>query len=256
MALGLIGAFFVLAQQQGQTSAAPAPLYNTVKQKLMEGKQVFGGTLLTGDIEAAQKMAGSGFDFLWIEMQHSPMTYETAAKIIEACKGLPAIPFLRVPDATESDIQKATDIGALGIIVPMVDTPEKVQAAVRFAKFPPIGRRSTGSMQAPSIWGKDYRQTANENMMVVAMIETPEGVKNASKIAEVPGVDIVFAASSDLSYFSNSKQGEPFYESLVIQIRDATLKAGKWLGGPGAWAAREGFKFFQGRPSPPAKSGS
>ena len=233
-------------QTQQQPGKAPA-LYNTVKQKLMEGKQVFAGTLYSGDIEAAKKMESEGYDFIWIEMQHSPMTYESAAGIILACKGLPAIPFLRVPDATESDIQKATDIGALGIIIPLVETVEKAQNAVKFAKYPPVGRRSTGGNQASSIWGKDYRQTANDNIMIMVQIESPEGVANIDKIAAVPGVDIVMAASSDLSSFSGFKQGEPQYESLVTKIHDATLKAGKWLAGPGSWEKRPGFTCFQGR---------
>ena len=94
----------------------PAPnLYNTVKQKLAEGKQVVGGTVLLPDPDLYCAMANSGFDFTWIEMQHSPLTYQDVARMILACKGATAIPFIRVPDATEGDIQKATDIGALGI---------------------------------------------------------------------------------------------------------------------------------------------
>jgi 4-hydroxy-2-oxoheptanedioate aldolase len=228
-------------------SSPPESLYNTVKQKLIAGRQVFAATLTTGDTAVAQKMAKSDYDFLWIEMQHSPMTYETAANLIMACQGLQAVPFIRVPDATEGDIQKATDIGALGIVVPMVDTPEKAMAAVKYAKFPPVGRRSTGSMQAPTLWGKDYRQTANANVMVVVQIETPEGVANVEKIAAVPGVDVVFASSVDLANFSGWNPGEPRYEAMISRIQEATLKAGKWLGGPGSWSGRKGFTFFQGR---------
>jgi 2-keto-3-deoxy-L-rhamnonate aldolase RhmA len=233
------------AADPGQPAAGT--YYNTVKQKLLEGKQVFGATLTTGDVEAAKKMAGSDYDYFWIEMQHSPMTYETAAALIKGLQGHPAVPFIRVPDATEGDIQKATDIGALGIIIPMVETVEKAQAAVRYAKYPPIGRRSTGSMQAPSLWGKDYRKTANDNVMVVVQIESPEGAANVEKIAAVPGVDVVFAASVDLANFTGLEIGNPKYEDLVTKIKDATLKAGKWLAGPGSWSKRPGYTFFQGR---------
>ena len=246
-ALGLCLGLGLAAVFSGLVSAPPERFYNTVKQKLIEGRQVFAATLTTGDTAAAQKMARSEYDFLWIEMQHSPMTYETAASLILACRGLPAVPFVRVPDATEGDIQKATDIGALGIIVPMVDTPEKAAAAVRYAKFPPVGRRSTGNMQAPTLWGKDYRQTANANVMVVVQIETPEGVANVEKIAVVPGVDVVFAASVDLANFSGWNPGDPRYEAMIARIQEATLKAGKWLGGPGSWSGRKGFTLFQGR---------
>jgi 2-keto-3-deoxy-L-rhamnonate aldolase RhmA len=93
-------------------------IFNTVKQKLAEGGRVVGGTVATADPDIYCAMANSGFDFLWIEMQHSPLTYADAARMIWACRDAPAIPFIRIPAATEGDIQKATDIGALGIIVP------------------------------------------------------------------------------------------------------------------------------------------
>jgi 4-hydroxy-2-oxoheptanedioate aldolase len=109
-------------------------------------------------------MANAGFDFLWIEMQHSPMTYQDVAHMIAACKGAPAIPFIRVPDATEGDIQKATDIGALGIIIPMVEDLDKVERAIRFSKYPPLGKRSQGGGQYGALWGRDYRQHANDNI--------------------------------------------------------------------------------------------
>jgi 4-hydroxy-2-oxoheptanedioate aldolase len=192
-------------------------------------------------------VANSGFDFIWIEMQHSPLTYTDVARMIWACKDAPAIPFIRVPDDSEGDIQKATDIGALGIIVPMVDTAEKMENAVKYAKYPPVGRRSQGGGQYGAIWGRDYRQAANDNIMIIAMIETEEGVAAADEIASVPGVDIVFVASSDLGSFSGYRQGDPEYETLVTRVRNQTGNAGKYVGGPLAWmTSREGYNFFQG----------
>jgi 2-keto-3-deoxy-L-rhamnonate aldolase RhmA len=235
-------------QAQQKPAAAPVKIYNTAKQKLLAGKQIFGGSIESADPNIYCTMANAGFDFLWIEMQHSTLTYEEVAKMIWACRGAPATPFLRVPDATESDIQKATDIGALGIIVPTVDTVEKAQAAVKWAKYPPVGRRSMGGGQHKGLYGDDYRQTANDNMVVVIMIETPTGVANAEKIAAVPGIDVIFAASGDLANFSGHKQGEPEYEALVTRIHDVTLKAGIRLGGPQTWKNRPGFTFFQAPP--------
>ena len=192
-----------------QAQQAPPKVYNTTKQKLLDGKQVVGGTVFSPDPAMYCAMANAGFDFLWIEMQHSPLTYQEVARMIFACRGSAGMPFIRVPDATESDIQKATDIGAIGVIVPTVDTVEKAEAAVKWTKYPPFGRRSQGGGQYRELWGNDYRQTANDNMMVVIMIETPEGVANAEKIAAVPGIDVIFAASTDLGNFSGHKQGEP-----------------------------------------------
>ena len=235
------------AHAQGQTK-----MYNTAKVKMLSGKQIVGGTVSSPDANMYCAMANAGFDFLWIEMQHSPLTYGDVAKMIWACRGGAAVPFLRVPDALEGDIQKATDIGVLGIIVPTVDTVEKTQNAVKWAKYPPQGRRSMGGGQYRALWGDDYRQTINDNMMVTIMIETPIGVENAEKIASVPGVDVIFAASTDLGNFSGhmyngaKRQGDEYYESMVKRIHDVTLSHKIKLGGPLAWKDREGFSFFQG----------
>jgi 4-hydroxy-2-oxoheptanedioate aldolase len=178
-------------------------------------------------------------------MQHSTLGYTDVARMIRFCKGAPAIPFVRVPDATEGDIQKAVDMGALGIIVPMVDSAEKVRNAVKFAKYPPMGARSQGGGQYGAMWGSDYRATANDNIMIVAMIENPKGVEIADQIASVPGVDAVFIASTDLSSFSALPQGNPTYEAMVTKSLKAILAAGRKAGGPHAWKDRPGYHFFQ-----------
>ena len=237
------GLFFstveVAAQSRGR-------VYNTVKQKLMAGERVVGGTVSTPDPDIYCAMANAGYDFLWIEMQHSPLSYQEVARMIWACRDAPAIPFIRVPDASEGAIQKATDIGALGIIVPMVFDAEKMEQAVGFVKYPPDGRRSQGGGQYGALWGPDYRATFNDNVAIVAMIEAPVGPAIAAEIAAVPGVDVIFAASSDIRSFSGYSQGEAEYEEIIAYIGDATLGAGRKLGGPQAWMDREGFSFFQG----------
>src|SRR5437762_10550018 len=228
-----------------QQQKAPARIFNTAKQKLHEGKMLVGATVFSPDPNIYCATANAGYDYLWIEMQHSPLTFEDVAKMIWACRGASAMPFIRVPDATEGDIQKATDIGAVGIIVPTVDTVEKAQAVVKSSKYTPEGRRSQGNGQYGALWGSDYRQIANENMVVVVMIETPIGAENAEKIASVPGIDVIFAASTDLGHFSGHRQGEEEYEAVVTRINDVTLQHGIRLGGPQAWKGRAGFTFFQ-----------
>src|SRR3954451_6679140 len=210
--LGLTFTWAARAQDDWRKPKGPVRMYNTAKKKLQEGKQLVGVTISSPDPAIYCAAANSGFDYTWIEMQHSPLTYSDVAKMLWACRGASAMPFIRVPDATESEIQKATDIGALGIIVPTVDTVEKAQNAVKWSRYPPDGRRSMGAGQYGALWGTDYRQTINDNMLVVIMIETPLGVANAKEIAAVPGVDVIFAASTDLGNFSGFKQGEPKYE--------------------------------------------
>jgi 2-keto-3-deoxy-L-rhamnonate aldolase RhmA len=232
---------------KAQQSTQMPRIFNTVKLKLAAGNQVVGGTIQIPDPDTYCAMANAGFDFLWIEMQHSPLTYEDVAHMIMACKGAPAMPFIRVPDATEGDIQKAVDIGAAGIIIPMVEDLQKVRNAIKFAKYPPVGKRSQGNGQYGALWGPDYRKIANDNVMIVAMIESPAGVTIAEEIASTPGIDVIFVASTDLSSFSGHKQGDPEYEALVKKIKDATLAAGKKVAGPLAWkSSREGYSFFQG----------
>jgi 2-keto-3-deoxy-L-rhamnonate aldolase RhmA len=237
--------WIVPGKAQVQQQKTPVKIYNTAKQKLRDGKQIVGATIFSPDPNIYCAMANAGYDFLWIEMQHSPLSFQDVARMIWACRGAAAMPFIRVPDATESDIQKATDIGAMGIIVPTVDTVEKAQAAVKWSKYPPEGRRSQGNGQYVALWGSDYRQTANDNIAVVIMIETPIGVENAEKIASVPGIDVIFAASTDLGNFSGHKQGDKEYEAMVTRIHDVTLQHGIRLGGPQAWKDRPGFTFFQ-----------
>jgi 2-keto-3-deoxy-L-rhamnonate aldolase RhmA len=221
-------------------------IFNTVKTKLAQGKSVVLGTVSVPDPDTYCTMANSGFDALWIEMQHSPLTYQDVAHMIMACKGASAMPFVRVPDATEGDVQKATDMGALGIILPMVESVEKVKNAVKFANYPPKGKRSQGGGYYGALWGPSYRATANDNMMIVAMIESPAGVDIAEQIAAIPEVDVVFVASTDLGSFSGYKQGDPQYEALVTRIKTAVDKHHKVLAGPLAWkSTREGYRFFQ-----------
>ena len=243
--LVVVVALGVCVATKTRAQTEQARMFNTAKQKLMEGKPIVGGTVYTSDPNIYCAMADSGFDFLWIEMQHSPLTYTDVAKMIRACKGASAIPFIRVPDATQSDIQKATDIGALGIIVPMVSTVAEAEDAVMYAKFPPEGRRSHGGGQYRTMWGDDYRARANENIMVIVMIEDPGGVAIADQIAAVPGVDVVFAASGDIASFSGYARDDPRYEALITKVKDDTLAAGRKLGGPFNWHDREGFSFFQ-----------
>jgi len=243
LCLFLVAAVLSPAEPAG---AQDVRIFNTVKQKLEAGAKVVGVTVATADPDIYCAVADAGFDFVWIEMQHSPLSYSEVARMIWACRDAPAIPFIRVPSATEGDIQKATDIGALGIIVPMVDSVEEIADAVKFAHYPPLGTRSQGGGQYGALWGSDYRAAANENVMVVAMIENPTGAGIAKEIANLDGVDVVFVASSDLGSFTGLPQGHPQYERLVTIVKDATLAAGRALGGPLAWmTTREEYGFFQ-----------
>jgi len=254
------------AQQPGRGQGAAKPkLYNTAKQKLLEGKQIFSFTQSRLDV-AGYCEAAKHYDYAWFEMQHSTLEFADVEKMIAACPHAGAIPIIRLPDAQEWHIQHATDLGALGIVVPTVDDVDRAREAAKWTRYPPVGRRSAGSNRAASIWGANYRQTFNDNMLVVVMIETPTGVANAYDIASVPGVDVVIIGNNDLSSFSGFAQTDERYQQMVTKIHDDTLKAGKIFGQASALYASghplsKDAKFFQNGPSndgwkPPAAAGS
>src|SRR5215218_2580127 len=132
----------------GTAGRAGSVTFNTVLTKLKAGKQVFSNTIDSPDLDAAKK-ACEGQDFIWIEMQHSLMTWREASDLIKTITQAGCIPFVRVPSPTEGDIQKATDGGALGIIVPMVYSIQKARDAVMLAKYP------VGDLESPNSkpWG-------------------------------------------------------------------------------------------------------
>ena len=258
---------------------ANKPLWNTAKQKLLDGKQIRAFSIGQPDPELYCQNAPH-YDFAWIEMQHSVLSWADVARLIAACPQAGATPMIRLADEFESTLQHATDVGALGVIEPTVDTVEKAQAVARYARFPPFGRRSQGGNQAGSLWGingVNYRQEINANMLVVLMIETPTGVANALEIARVPGVDVVLAANSDLGNFSGYQPTDVEYQELVTRVKDATLAAGKFFGctnapeGPTSRPDEAEFRMIQNPPkshdgyvaparggragTPPARSG-
>ena len=242
-------------RSQSQEAARPK-LYNTAKQKLLEGKQVFSFTQSKFDI-ANYCEAAKHYDYAWFEMQHSTLEFKDVELMIAACPHAGATPMIRLPDAQEWHIQHATDIGVLGVVIPTVDDVDRAREAAKWARYPPVARRSAGAGQAAAIWGVNgvnYRQTINDNMLVVVMIETPTGVANAFDIASVPGVDVVIIGNNDLSSFSGFPQNDDRYQAMVTKIHDDTLRAGKIFGQANAIYAKDhplskDAKFFQNGPS-------
>ena len=247
--------------------ATPKPkLYNTTKQKLLDGKQVFSFTQDTFDVAGYCEKA-KHYDYTWFEMQHSTLEFRDVERMIAGCPDAPATPMIRLPDAQEFHIQHATDLGALGVIIPTVDTVERAREAANWSRYPPEAHRSAGGGQARNVWGKygPYRQTFNDNMLVVVMIESPTGVANAYDIARVAGIDVVIMGNNDLSSFSGFAQTDDRYQAMVKKVHDDTLRAGKIFGQAAAVYYKDHplsstAKFFQNGPSndgwvPPAAGG-
>ena len=236
---------------------AGSQTFNTVITKLKEGKQIFSNTIFSPDLEAAKK-ACEGQDFIWVEMQHSRLTWHESEDLIRVIAQAGCIPFVRVPNANPGDIQKATDAGALGIIIPMVDTVEEARKAIAYAKWPignrdnpntkPWGHRSSGGGQFNQLWGPGYQSNANNNILIMIQIENPQGVGMIDTILEeVEGIDIVMVASNDFGWQAGDRDGDESYNAREKIVREVVLKHGKILAGPSSWQDRAGYRLFQGR---------
>ena len=247
------GAFDPARWKYGPAFDAPSgsKVWNPVKLKLAQGGKVTGGTLFGAtDPSTYCAMANAGYDFIWTEMQHGQTDWQAVARMWRTCPNAKAVPGTRIAYTDEREIQHALDAGALVIVVPTVDTAAEAIQARDWVYFPPLGRRSNGGGQAfdAAMWGGvpgGYRQTINDNIVLVLMIETLEGLQNAEEIAKVPGVSAIFAASGDLGNFSGYRQGAPDYERAINVVHDAAIKAGVRLCGPFAWRDRPDFTCFQ-----------
>ena len=232
-----------------------APFHNPVKKALQEGKVVIGAGVNMGSADAAATLADAGFDFVWIEMEHSPITLESAREMILVTRGLKAVPFIRVPAKRHWLAKRALDIGSLGVIFPFVSTRQQAQQAVAACKYPPEGIRGFGPTLAAARWGlssSDYAGWANENVMVITLIESKEGVENIEEIASVPGIDVLFIGTSDLSYSLDvgGQVAHPRVEQAVARVLAAGKKykvpVGYPTGDPAQMKKRvkQGFRVF------------
>jgi 2-keto-3-deoxy-L-rhamnonate aldolase RhmA len=215
---------------------AKRPLWNQAKEELFQDKKVTSVTISSFNPEQYCE-ARKHWDYVWFEMQHATLTFAEVQKMIAACPGVKgAAPMIRMPDALEANIQKATDLGVMGIVMPTVDDALEARDAARFSRYPPFGRRSSGGNTAGQFWSDapgGYRQTINDNFLVVVMLETIESIINADEIASTFGLDVVIQGNSDLAQFSGWSQTDERYNALLMISRNATLKAGKYWGNAG-----------------------
>jgi 2-keto-3-deoxy-L-rhamnonate aldolase RhmA len=226
-----------------------------VRAKLQAGESVVGVTITTPSIEAAALAATLGFDFLWVEMEHSPITLETLRGIVLATRALPAAVFARVPVIELWTAKRVMDQGVSGVIFPFASTPERARAAAQACRYPPHGKRGSGAGLATSTWPEpdNYYDSADANMMTIVVIEEAAAVENIDEIAATPGVDVLFIGTSDLSFSLGlrGRQDEPLLEENIAKVVEAGKKHGKFLGRP-AWTPElvakyreQGFQFFQ-----------
>ena len=219
-----------------QTTVRRSGWNNPVKAKLAKGESVFGVVISVNNVEVAAYAAGLGFDFLWLEMEHSPLSLETVRNIVLATRGLPAVPFARPPVNELWTAKRVLDAGVLGVIFPFTRTPQLAQQAVAACRYPPRGLRGSGATLAQFRWPapKGYYDFADENVLVVTVVEDTSALSQIDAIAATPGIDVLFIGTSDLSFSLGlrGRQDQRRLDEAVAKIAAAAKKHGKALGRP------------------------
>lgn len=172
-----------------------------LKRRLRAGEITFGAWVSFQDPAAAEIMAGTAYDWIFIDMEHSPFGLESLQAVLMAFSGRPPVPIVRVPWNDRVRIKQVLELGAEGILVPMVCSPAEARAAMAACKYPPEGNRGFGPRRASDYYRKteEYIRTANEGILVVVQIEHEDGVREVKAILDVPGIDVVCLGPMDLS---------------------------------------------------------
>ena len=227
---------------------------NLMRDKLRDGGVAVGANGSTGS--ETRFLAGAGFDFLLFDTQHSPVEIKQLQGPVASMRGQHAIPIIRVGDNTAEQICYALDVGAKGIVVPMVNTQAEAEAMVQSCKYPFDGVRSSAGVRGE--WGEyqDYREymdAVNEQLLIIPMVETQEAVANLEAIVNVPGINALLIGPSDLSINFEvpldytSKTYHDVLDKIASTCRANDVAPGMYFVPPGippSELIEKGFQFF------------
>lgn len=199
--------------------------------RLRRGDTLLGTIVTLASAEVPELLSAAGFDWLFVDCEHAPLDFLAAQTLLQAARA-PCV--VRVPDGHEATLKKALDIGAAGVVIPMVNTAQQARAVVSFCKYPPLGTRGVGIVRAQG-YGASFREYvahANETTAVIVQVEHISAVENIDAIVTVPGVDAVFVGPYDLSG-SMGRLGEVDHIDVLAAIEGVRLaceRAGMPLG--------------------------
>src|SRR5262245_191560 len=217
-------------------------LVNPVKVQLARGKPVIGMVISVNSIEVAAQAASLGFDFIWLELEHWPISIETVRNVVLATRGLPAVPIARPPVNELWTAKRLLDAGVLGVVFPFTSTPQLARQAVAACRYPPRGLRGSGADLAKFRWRapEGYYDFADKNVLVVTVVEDTTALAHIDQIAATPGIDVLFIGTSDLSFSLGlrGRQDHPRLAQAIDRIVAAGKRHGKVLGRP-AWSPAE-----------------
>lgn len=203
---------------------------NTAKQKMLKGEVCLGFAVGTGSPLVTELIAGSGCDYVLLDNQHGSWGPDSTIMSLMAARNAAATPFARVARLDYTMIGRLLDEGCMGIIVPMVHTPEQAKEAADAMRFPPAGQRSWGWASARN-YGDDYAMWVNDQVFLAVQIESAQAVENVEAIMATPGVDGCWVGPGDLAFSmgihpKDQKQSKE-HRAALEKIVAACKKTGK-----------------------------
>ncbi|MFN0170280.1 MAG: HpcH/HpaI aldolase family protein [Bryobacteraceae bacterium] len=207
---------------------------NKLRKALLDRHLTLGTWMQIGHPACAEILAGLGFDWICVDLEHGAIDLETMANIFRTLDAFDCVPIVRVPWADPIWIRRSLDAGARGLIIPMVNTEEQARLAIRESKYPPMGQRGYGYSRA-NRHGLDfhaYINSANSEIPIIVQIEHKDAIANLDSILAVEGVDGAFIGPLDLSG-SFGKSGDldcPEMRAALAAFRDGCAKRRKSAG--------------------------
>ena len=202
---------------------------NKILKLWSDNEACLNGWLSIPNSFTAEAMSKMGWDSITIDMQHGQNDYSTSISVLQAISSSDVVPFARVPWSEPGIIMKMLDLGVMGIIAPMINTKKECEDFVSYCNYPPNGQRSFGPMRAQLIYGTDYYEHANSEVISLAMIETKEAVQNIDGILSVPNLTGVYIGPGDMNSSYGLKpsfdvKDNPVYDNIKIISKKAREK--------------------------------
>jgi 2-keto-3-deoxy-L-rhamnonate aldolase RhmA len=223
---------------------------NTTKQRLKAGKMGLGfGVHHLRTVATPVLAAATGHDWIFIDAEHGAFSIQEITQLCIAALPTGVTPIVRVCAGALDEATRALDNGALGIVVPHVDTAADAKRIADAFHYPPMGHRSWGG--PPAVYGYQPPSTAeaqaaiNAEILTIVMLESPEAVRNAGEIAAVDGVDVLFIGTSDLTaeLRISGQMGHPLVIDAYQEVGDACRRHGKILGMGGVYDEKNASRY-------------
>lgn len=228
-------------------------LTNLVKKRLLNGELTLGTWSVLASPLVGEFLATEGFEFVIIDLEHHPIGVEMATQYCQAISAAGGVPIARLAFNDHVEIKRALDAGALGIIIPLIKSADDARRAVEFSRFPPLGDRPYGGGRI-AIYGPDYIERANDEILVMFQIEHRRAVDDLDAILAVQGYDGCFIGPTDLALsmgFPLPWQGSSDkLEDLIAYLAGRIKAAGKPMGTVGHTPEvihkriEQGFRFM------------